>query len=268
MTNTHLCNWARDGALHYTFGVYNFPLPEVEQSGCLVLWGSDPTATLLSLATRIVAARSKGMRLVVVDPRRVGLANKADVLLQVRPGTDGALALALIDVLIQEGLFDERFVREWTNAPLLVREDTGRLVQTSNLAPGTFVAGPHGEGARYAALDGNGRVVEYVAGVGEYAVPASTLALRGRAELRTRDGKAVRCRTVFDLLAEEARRLGAKRATLEVRASNDGALRMYERLGFYVAATRRNYYTNPVEDALILWRDEGSAHPERTPSSG
>lgn len=55
---------------------------------------------------------------------------------------------------------------------------------------------------------------------------------------------------------DEAARLGARRATLEVRASNRGALRLYERLGFYVAATRRHYYTNPVEDALILWRDD------------
>jgi len=54
---------------------------------------------------------------------------------------------------------------------------------------------------------------------------------------------------------EEARQLGAKRATLEVRASNQGARRLYERLGFYVAGTRRGYYTNPVEDALILWRE-------------
>jgi ribosomal-protein-alanine N-acetyltransferase len=54
----------------------------------------------------------------------------------------------------------------------------------------------------------------------------------------------------------EARRLGARRATLEVRASNERARRLYERLGFYVAATRRNYYSQPVEDALILWRDE------------
>jgi ribosomal-protein-alanine N-acetyltransferase len=53
----------------------------------------------------------------------------------------------------------------------------------------------------------------------------------------------------------EARRLGARRATLEVRASNAGARRLYERLGFYAAGTRRDYYTNPVEDALILWRD-------------
>jgi ribosomal-protein-alanine N-acetyltransferase len=54
----------------------------------------------------------------------------------------------------------------------------------------------------------------------------------------------------------EAKRLGARRATLEVRASNLAARRLYERLGFYVAATRRHYYTKPVEDALILWRDD------------
>jgi [ribosomal protein S18]-alanine N-acetyltransferase len=58
---------------------------------------------------------------------------------------------------------------------------------------------------------------------------------------------------------DEGRRLGARRATLEVRASNEGARRLYERLGFYVAATRRNYYTHPVEDALILWRDDVDA---------
>ena len=61
--------------------------------------------------------------------------------------------------------------------------------------------------------------------------------------------------TLMQHILAEGERLGAKRATLEVRASNVGALRLYERLGFYVAATRRNYYSNPVEDALILWRD-------------
>jgi ribosomal-protein-alanine N-acetyltransferase len=55
---------------------------------------------------------------------------------------------------------------------------------------------------------------------------------------------------------EEGRRLGAKRATLEVRASNEGARKLYERLGFFIAATRRHYYSQPVEDALILWRDD------------
>jgi ribosomal-protein-alanine N-acetyltransferase len=55
---------------------------------------------------------------------------------------------------------------------------------------------------------------------------------------------------------DEARRLGASRATLEVRASNHGAIRLYERMGFHVAGRRPNYYSSPVEDALILWRDD------------
>jgi [ribosomal protein S18]-alanine N-acetyltransferase len=49
--------------------------------------------------------------------------------------------------------------------------------------------------------------------------------------------------------------LGARRATLEVRRSNAAALKLYERLGFQTAGVRKNYYSNPVEDALILWRN-------------
>lgn len=56
-------------------------------------------------------------------------------------------------------------------------------------------------------------------------------------------------------ILEAAHKLGAKRATLEVRASNDGARRLYERLGFHVEGTRRSYYSSPVEDALILWKE-------------
>lgn len=49
--------------------------------------------------------------------------------------------------------------------------------------------------------------------------------------------------------------MGASRATLEVRRSNAAARKLYERLGFHVGGTRRNYYTSPVEDALVLWLD-------------
>ncbi|HEY7446080.1 MAG TPA: ribosomal protein S18-alanine N-acetyltransferase [Vicinamibacterales bacterium] len=53
-----------------------------------------------------------------------------------------------------------------------------------------------------------------------------------------------------------AARLGARRATLEVRQSNEEARRIYERLGFETAGIRRNYYAHPTEDALILWRPD------------
>jgi len=49
--------------------------------------------------------------------------------------------------------------------------------------------------------------------------------------------------------------LGARRATLEVRRSNLPAQRLYERFGFTVAGVRRGYYSSPVEDALVLWKD-------------
>jgi ribosomal-protein-alanine N-acetyltransferase len=60
----------------------------------------------------------------------------------------------------------------------------------------------------------------------------------------------------------EGAALGARRATLEVRRSNDTARLLYERFGFTVAGVRRDYYTKPVEDALVLWRENLSG-PDR-----
>lgn len=54
---------------------------------------------------------------------------------------------------------------------------------------------------------------------------------------------------------EDGAARGAHKATLEVRRSNEPALRLYEQCGFRVTAVRREYYSHPDEDALILWRD-------------
>jgi [ribosomal protein S18]-alanine N-acetyltransferase len=60
---------------------------------------------------------------------------------------------------------------------------------------------------------------------------------------------------------EEAARLGASHATLEVRRSNAAARRLYERAGFELAGVRTSYYTKPIEDALILSRAGGRVRP-------
>jgi [ribosomal protein S18]-alanine N-acetyltransferase len=70
-----------------------------------------------------------------------------------------------------------------------------------------------------------------------------------------------RCGVASALLTHVLRHgaaLGAKRATLEVRRSNQEARALYERFGFAVAAVRRGYYTCPAEDALVLWRDHAA----------
>lgn len=68
---------------------------------------------------------------------------------------------------------------------------------------------------------------------------------------------------------DDAVRLGAEKATLEVRRSNEGALKLYEGFGFEVGGVRKEYYRQPVEDALILWRlslRSSSEGPPGTPN--
>ncbi len=72
-----------------------------------------------------------------------------------------------------------------------------------------------------------------------------------RPELR---GRGLASRLLADVMAESAR-MGALRATLEVRRSNTPAVRLYAKAGFSEAGVRRNYYTQPVEDALVLVRE-------------
>jgi anaerobic selenocysteine-containing dehydrogenase len=201
MDNEHICNWARDGATYYTFGTYGLPRPEVEHSNCILIWGANPSATVIDLASAIATARARGARLVVVDPRRTGLANKADLVLQVRPGTDGALALAFTHVLIANGWFDDAFVRAWTNAPFLVRTDTGRLLRADELATDVHAA----EVGNVAWHRSRGRPVPYSPAHG-YDDPPGDLALRGAVDVDLADGSRVTCRPVFDLLAELAGR--------------------------------------------------------------
>src|SRR4029453_6491173 len=86
-------------------------------------------------AMRISQARAQGAKLIVIDPRQHSLAQKADCWLQVRPGSDGALALGMIHVLLEEELYNAAFARKWTNGAFLVRADTHQLLTAQDLAP-------------------------------------------------------------------------------------------------------------------------------------
>src|SRR5262245_3771836 len=196
---THLCQWPRDtGGAHYTFGTPALPMPDVSRSACIVVWGSNPNGNFLTLATDIAAAKARGAKLLVVDPRRVGLANKADVWLQVRPGTDGALALGLIHLLIRDHGYDTSFVHDWTNAPLLVRDDSGALLTAAD------VGAEPGASRRFVAMrEDRDDLVVYDPDRGVY-LDAAPLALAGARRVRLADGREVTCRSVFERLASLA----------------------------------------------------------------
>ena len=190
-----LCGWGRFMASTYTFGapVPGAFMPDLEKAGCILYWGYNPSVSRLVHATATVDAVNRGARLIVVDPRRTGLASKAEHWLQVRPGTDAALALGLIHVMLEQGWYDETFVRRWTNASLLVRTDTGQLLRAGELAEGAGRTG-------YVAWELSDSVpVVHDPAAPTYGIVESGLALSGTVEVATADG-LVRCSPVLEHL--------------------------------------------------------------------
>src|SRR5262249_14761381 len=88
-----------------------------EHSDLVVIWGGNPVNTQVNVMTHAMRAKKRGARLVVVDPYRTGTAEQADIHLAVRPGTDGALAVAVMHVLFKEGYADWDYMRRYTDAP-------------------------------------------------------------------------------------------------------------------------------------------------------
>ena len=101
-----------------TFG--DFPVCDYTADvppACILYWGHNPVLSGPDGETRfnVLEALERHPQTIVVDPRRTPLAEKADIWLQVRPGTDDALALAMLNIIISEQLFDEPFVTKWTH---------------------------------------------------------------------------------------------------------------------------------------------------------
>ncbi|MBI3092117.1 MAG: molybdopterin-dependent oxidoreductase [Candidatus Tectomicrobia bacterium] len=89
--------------------------PDVQRSDLIIIWGANPvTDSPPDLRRKIEAARQRGAKVVLIDPRRAEIARQEDQWIPVRPGSDGALALSLMQVLIEEDLYDHDFVENWT----------------------------------------------------------------------------------------------------------------------------------------------------------
>jgi anaerobic selenocysteine-containing dehydrogenase len=94
-----------------------FPLvkPEYASTKCILLWAHNPDNAWPGLfGNELRQGLASGAKLIVVDPRGIRLAKKADHWLQIRPGTDVALALGFINIIIENELYDRAFVEQWT----------------------------------------------------------------------------------------------------------------------------------------------------------
>lgn len=184
-----VCGWHKDYAHELTFG-RGIGFPDYENADVIVLWGHNPARTWLAQASRIADARSRGAKVVVIDPKPNGSGQQADLWLRVRPGADSAVAMGAIRHLISTATFDAHFVGRWTNAPLLVDTVTGHLLRAADIWEGAdgFVA----IGADSAPCPCDPKSPE----------PTGTLQLCGAPVLTARDGRKIRTRTVFSLLEE------------------------------------------------------------------
>jgi len=91
----------------YEFG------PDYADAKCIVFWGSEPDVATPKQARVVHRALRQGTKLMVIDPRPIPMAKRADLWLRLRPGTDMALALAMANVIINEELYDKEFVENY-----------------------------------------------------------------------------------------------------------------------------------------------------------
>jgi len=109
----HVCFMPRLNASRMTYGFYAIPDLDFPPAG-IVVWGKNLAETLHHVYHREMRAVERGAKLMVVDPAKTNEVDRADLWLNPRPGSDLALALGMINVITNEGLYDKAFVEQWT----------------------------------------------------------------------------------------------------------------------------------------------------------
>ena len=88
--------------------------PDIKNAKCLLVWSGNPLHSSTPVARHIITARENGLKIIDVGPMLTPLTALADIHLRIRPGTSGALALGMANVIIKEGIYDVEFVENWT----------------------------------------------------------------------------------------------------------------------------------------------------------
>src|SRR4029077_10027652 len=128
-------------AWNMTVGPVGGADPEaVDESDLIISWGCDLVATNVHFWAKVEAAQKRGVRVAVIDPRKSRTARGADQYLQIRIGTDAALALGIMHILSRDGLVDRDYIAahalrfDRLEADVLPRFPPARVAETTGLA--------------------------------------------------------------------------------------------------------------------------------------
>jgi len=182
----------------------SYKIPE-----CIIVWGYNIDASCPDnvFGHWIIDLMKKGTKIIDIDPRLSWFASRAEKWLSLRPGTDGALAMGFLNVIVNEGLYDKNFVEKWTNAPHLIRSDTGKLLRENDLTRG-------GSPANFAVWDTAGKQpAVWDSGNVAYKLPDVKPALEGEFKISLADGATVTAKTVWAAFREEVNNYPVKRVS-------------------------------------------------------
>jgi anaerobic selenocysteine-containing dehydrogenase len=113
-TYGNLCWPAGLEAVRLTLGDIKHNVPwDLKNARTIIIWGKNPAETNIQEIAFIAGARENGCKIIVIDPIRTPTADKADLLFRLKPGTDGALALAIAGVLINDEIYDRAFCQKY-----------------------------------------------------------------------------------------------------------------------------------------------------------
>ncbi len=239
-----------------------------------LMWHINPIYTQIPNYHGVAAGRYQGSEVIHIAPDPGPSSIHADYYYPVRAGTDAALALAMCRTIIEEGIYHERFVKEQTDLPLLVRLDTKRFLRECDLKEG-------GSDEQFYAWDT----------VKRRLVPASRTTLKwgkvnpaldGRHQVQLKDGSRVPVAPVFDVLRERLNREYTPEQASEVCGMNAEAIRSIARkaasmpTSIYMGMNLCKYYHGDlVQRAMLLflaltanWGRLGGGIGSWTPGAG
>jgi len=193
VVNMTMCGWA----------VETSATPTMDQSQCIVVWGKDPHESYSPKAgpwRHLLHTVKKELppKIIVVDPVATEIVRHADMWLELRPGTDLALALGWLNVIMNEELYDREFVETWTNAPFLVQMDTRKILREADLVKG-------GNRDNFVVWDAMAqKPAVWVSKSVEFQTEGVKPSLVGEFDVKLANQKTVKCKTVWTLLKEVA----------------------------------------------------------------
>ena len=176
--------------------------PQYEIPETVTIWGQNLPATCPDgfFGHWYVDLMKRGTQLMVIDPRCTWIASRAKLWLQLRPGTDAALALGFIHVMIKEDLINTDFIEKWTNAPLLVRTDSEKpvLVKESDI-------NSDGSDSNFVAYDPvSDSFMTWDTENQKYSLEDASPTMDGEFSLPLADGSTAMVKTVWRMYRENA----------------------------------------------------------------